>query len=219
MLHTVSGHLRHQVLHIALQGALGMLGSDAELRRRVSLVFSDGPPLKQARHVAPKGFQEEELPKELGERGTKPPAPAPPKSPETSEKSGKKKTGRKGNLPGVNGKEYTAYGCIMYRLMRSCCSLVFATFQGPPSKHIDVVDLIIEQMLRMAFPNKSLTFAEQLVKTLRHDRGKAPKAPSDVGQDAAAGDQGRQLQVTGGRHGRMPLTSGAILVMMGLESC
>lgn len=163
MLHTVSGHLRHQVLHIALQGALGLLGSDAELRRRVSLVFSDGPPLKQARHVAPKGFQEEELPKELGERGTKPPAPAPPKSPETSEKSGKKKTGRK----------------------------------GPPSKHVDVVDLIIEQMLRMAFPNKSLTFAQQLLKTLRHDRGKAPvKAPpSDVGQDAAAGgDQGRQLQ-------------------------
>lgn len=163
MLHTVSGHLRHQVLHIALQGALGLLGSDAELRRRVSLVFSDGPPLKQARHVAPKGFQEEELPKELGERGTKPPAPSPPKSPETSEKSGKKKTGRK----------------------------------GPPSKHVDVVDLIIEQMLRMAFPNKSLTFAQQLLKTLRHDRGKAPvKAPpSDVGQDAAAGgDQGRQLQ-------------------------
>ena len=113
MLHTVSGHLRHQVLHIALQGALGLLGSDAELRRRVSLVFSDGPPLKQARDVAPKGFQEEELPKELGERGTKPPAPAPPKSPETSEKSGKKKTGRKGNLPGVNDKEYTAYGCIV----------------------------------------------------------------------------------------------------------
>ena len=113
MLHTVSGHLRHQVLHIALQGALGLLGSDAELRRRVSLVFSDGPPLKQAQHVAPKGFQEEELPKELGERGTKPPAPAPPKSPETSEKSGKKKTGRKGNLPGVNDKEYTAYGCIV----------------------------------------------------------------------------------------------------------
>ena len=27
MLHTVSGHLRHQVLHIALQGALGLLGS------------------------------------------------------------------------------------------------------------------------------------------------------------------------------------------------
>jgi hypothetical protein len=104
--------------------------------------------------------------------------------------------------------------------MRSCCSLVFATFQGPPSKHVDVVDLIIEQMLRMAFPNKSLTFAQQLLKTLRHDRGKAPiKAPpSDVGQDAAAGgDQGRQLQVMGGRHGRMPLTSGAILVMMGLN--
>ena len=85
--------------------------------------------------------------------------------------------------------------------MRSCCSLVFATFQGPPSKHVDVVDLIIEQMLRMAFPNKSLTFAQQLLKTLRHDRGKAPvKAPpSDVGQDAAAGgDQGRQLQVNPG---------------------
>ena len=96
---------------------------------------------------------------------------------------------------------------------------MFATFQGPPSKHVDVVDLIIEQMLRMAFPNKSLTFAEQLLKTLRHDRESPVKAPpSDVGQDAAAGgDQGRQLQVMGGRHGRMPLTSGAILVMMGLN--
>ena len=115
MLRIVSGHLRQQVLHIALQGALGLLGSDAELQRRVSLVFRDGPPLKQARHVAPKAFQEEELPKELGERGTRPPAPAPPKSPsETSEKSGKKKTGTKGNLPGVNGRQcIIACGCIV----------------------------------------------------------------------------------------------------------
>lgn len=160
MLRIVSGHLRHQVLHIALQGALGLLGSDVELRRRVSLVFSDGPPLKQARHVAPKGFQDEELPKELGERGSRPPAPAPPKrsTSGTSEKSGQKKTGRK----------------------------------GPPSKHVDVVDLIIEQMLRMAFTDKSLTFAEQLVKTLRHERGKAPRS---AGQDAATrSDEGRQLQ-------------------------
>ena len=101
---------------------------------------------------------------------------------------------------------------------------MFATFQGP-SKNVDVVDLIIEQMLRMAFPNKSLTFAEQLVKTLRHEQGKAPKAPpSDASQEDTAtdGDEGRQLQVTGGRRGRMPPTLGAILVRLGLnmvESC
>ena len=97
MLHGVSGHLREQILNIALQGALGLLGSDAELQRRVSLAFSDGPALKQARHMAPKAFQEEELPKEMGERGAKPPAPAPRKKPsETSETSETKKV--QGNL-------------------------------------------------------------------------------------------------------------------------
>ena len=92
MLHGVSGHLREQILNIALQGALGLLGSDAELQRRVSLAFSDGPALKQARHMAPKAFQEE-LPKEMGERGAKPPAPAPRKKPSTSETETKKLQG------------------------------------------------------------------------------------------------------------------------------
>ena len=121
----------------------------------------------------------------------------------------------------VGNIQYIIY-LRMYSLMRSCSSLVTwcsPRSQGPPSKHVDVVDLIIRQMLHLAFPNKSLTFTQQLVKTLLHERqataSEASKAPArdarDASQDAAAGGKGRQLQVTVGRHGRMPPTSRGIL--------
>ena len=66
-------------MHTALLGAMGSLGSDADLQRRCHLIFTDGPDLKHRDHPFVKAVAD--VPKIVGELGRRPQVPENHKKP------------------------------------------------------------------------------------------------------------------------------------------
>ena len=107
--------LKELVLHTALLGAMGSLGSDADLQRRCHLIFTDGPDIKHRDHPSVKAVAD--VPKVVGELVQRSAAPENPKNPKKPKKEGhpkKTKKEKKRNLVRIWWFESFEFRCSKF---------------------------------------------------------------------------------------------------------